>query len=448
MKIMQYFRHNNLPYNTLTSTQYIHEMVHRLESWGFNISDGSRGKPSFPADKDAAKAIAETAIALYENDSTSPYGKYSIGEYEYRKKAANGFKNEYGIEFHPEQIIFTPGGQFGISATFYAIEKLNPHSKIIAPSPWYVNHHELANMFSGERICETGCGENKFIKVDLLTSPEKRLNAGVLQKALDENKNEKIGAFLFCNPSNPLSQVTRYNEWLEIAKILDKYPETPIVMDEAFAEIIFDNDEKWSLLHAAPHLAERTFLMRSGTKALGLSGERLAVMVVPKKYVPIITSLQSRLIGNAPLTSQAGMAEAMITMTPQKKKKISDYYAKNCEYIHGEMKKLGILLDDNIKPEGGFYMLVNLSQLIGKKIPEAALEFIKKDNNLIENDVDIALSLMFGLLQPEKEGIALVPASFFGVDANKGILRISYSPNINELTKLVERLKKVLNNDA
>jgi aspartate/methionine/tyrosine aminotransferase len=445
-----YLRPNWLPADTLTPTQFIHEWAHHLEGKGYEIADASRGKPSFPADKDAAKAILATAEGLFWGGiNTSPYGKYSIGEKEFRTKVSEGFAREYGITFNTYNIIFTSGGQFAIAAIFNAIEQANPNSVIITPSPYYTNHYELAHMFAGENFYEKGRAPNKFKTIDLLKAENFRLTAPLIKQAADEviASGKKIGAFLFCNPMNPLSLVTNEAEWLEIAEVLRTHPETPIILDEAFAEIIFDNAPKWSLLHAAPDLLNRTFLMRSGTKALGFSGERLAVMYCPDKFLPTITSLQSRLIGNAPLTSQAGMAEAMY--------KISAYYQKNSDYIFDEIKKLGLLLHENLRPQGCFYLLINLQHLIGKKIPEAAQKFCPningKHKDVIENDVDIALSLLHGmdwnvnkLNEPKKlgkKGLALVPASYFGVDKKLGIMRLSFSVQKSELENIVAMLK-------
>jgi aspartate/methionine/tyrosine aminotransferase len=448
-----YLRPNWLPANTLTPTQFIHEWAHHLEGKGYEIADASRGKPSFPADKDAAKAVLATAEGLFWGGiNTSPYGKYSIGEKEFRTKAAQGFENEYGIPFNTYNMIFTSGGQFAIAAIFSAIEQANPNSVIITPSPYYTNHYELAHMFSGTNFYEKGTAPNKFKTIDLLKTPDFRLTGALVKQAADEvtSEGKNIGAFLFCNPMNPLSLVTNEKEWLEIAEVLRQHPETPIILDEAFAEIIFalaDTKEsiKWSLLHAAPDLQNRTFLMRSGTKALGFSGERLAVMYCPDKFLPTITSLQSRLIGNAPLTSQAGMAEAMSKMSLEKKAKISAYYKQNAEYIFEEVKKLGLLLSDKLIPEGCFYLLINLQQLIGKKIPEAAQKFCE-DKKIIENDVDIAISLLHGMDWNEdkkfgKKGLALVPASYFGVDTKLGVMRLSFSPHKSELEGIVAMLR-------
>lgn len=417
--------------NTVPLTQFYHEWVHELSARGFEIADGSRGKPSFPKDEAAEKAILDF---VKNAGAVFPYGTNAVGEKKFREQAATGFSKEYGINFSADEIIFTPGGQFGISAAFYLVEHLYPNSVIVSPKPWYLNHHDIACMFSADGFNAIP-QKDKFYAIDILDAGVKRISADLIQEAIDDCKKEgqKIGAFLFCNPMNPLGQVTRKNEWEQIAKTIDKYPDALILMDEAFAEIIFDNDYNCSILHAAPHLKNRMILFRSGTKALGYPGERLAVMAVPEKYLDILTAFQSRLLGSAPLTSQAGMAAAIANMSFEKKKKISDYYFANYKFLKrkiAENKNLKIISE----AEGGFYVLVDFSYLKGQKIPPLAKEILGGNADIISTDTQASISLMCGLLG-DKKGIATIPASAFGADENRLILRISFSSNKAEIER-------------
>jgi aspartate/methionine/tyrosine aminotransferase len=422
--------------NTVPLTQFYHEWVHELCARGFKVADGSRGKPSFPKDASAEKAILDF---VKNAGKVFPYGTNAVGEKKFREQAAAGFSKEYGINFSANEMVFTPGGQFGISAAFYLVEHLFPNSVIVSPKPWYLNHHDIACMFSNGFNAIPN--NDKFHAIDILDAGVKRLSAGLIQNAIDEcnKQNKKIGAFLFCNPMNPMGQVTRKNEWQEIAKTLDKYPDALILMDEAFAEIIFDNDYNCSILHAAPHLKNRMILFRSGTKALGYPGERLAVMAVPEKYLDILTAFQSRLLGSAPLTSQAGMAAAIANMSVASKQKISEYYFENYKFLKSkvaENKNLKILSE----AEGGFYVLVDFSSFKGKKIPALAKEILGDNADLISTDTQLSISLMCGLLGDNK-GIATIPASAFGANKNSLILRVSFSSNKDQIDLFFKMVK-------
>lgn len=430
---------NNI--NTIPLTQFFHEWVHFLEdNEGYKIADGSRGKPSFPKDADALKAVEE----LYKNSpDVFGYGTIPLGEEVYRTQAAKGFSNEYGTEFTASDIIFTQGGQFGIAATFYLIEKLYPNSYILAPKPWYLNHYDISGMFGANGFSAIP-NNDKFIGIDALKNENKKVSFKQLKNAAEQAKKQgkNIGAFLFCNPSNPLGTVYRKEDWEGISEIFDIIPDVPIILDEAFAEVIFNKNYNISLIQAHPKLKDRIILMRSGTKALGFPGERFAVMAVPQKYLPIYTSFQSRLLGNPSLSLQAGMGKAMEVMNEAKKGKISDYYSANYRFLKERLEKLDCC-KIVCEPEGGFYSLYDFSSLKGMKISERAKQILGNGADEVSNDVELAISLMVGGNSNGKNGVATIPASAFGIDAKKLILRISHSSYKTELEAIAENLKVI-----
>ena len=281
------------------------EWAHSLEKKGWDIADAGRGRPSFPADIDAVNALHDYTNQLLKSREAL-YGTSVLGERKHRKKAAEGFFKEYGMQFPTYEIIFTPGGQFGIAAAANLVASLNG-GYILTPRPWYVNHEVITSIYT------------KLHPIDFFD--EHKITPKNLQASIDSC--ERIGAFLFCNPGNPLGNIMRKSDWRALAPILEKH-DVPIILDEAFAEITFDLKFDISLIHALPQLADRIIIMRSGTKALGLPGERLALQRVPQKYMSVVEEFQSRLIGNAPLSGQAAMAAAFGNMSVQKKSAISN----------------------------------------------------------------------------------------------------------------------------
>lgn len=424
----------------VTNTQLIHEWAHALQAKGHHILDASRGRPSFPVDPDALHAMKQFFESITPT-ALIPYGTHPFGEYQHRHDMAQALAKLYNIPYTAEDIAFTPGGQFGISAAFYAIFKQQPRGVVLAPCPWYLNHHELAHMVQsllGERDAT-----DIFLPVLLLAEPNFRLTAHAIRKAI-ASSSEPIRAFLFCNPNNPLGIVTRKEEWKEIAALLHEYPDTPILLDEAFMEIIFDHDDHCSLLHAAPELASRTFLFRSGTKALGFPGERLAVMTIPKPYQDEMCYLQSRLIGNPSLSSQLGLTAAMATNPLSKYHRIASYYATHAHSLIETINELGIGLSKDFAPEGGFYTIIDLSRFLGTPIPDAAKAALDIAYDHCKTDTDIVFSLLFGVFQQPGYGLALIPASCFGIDGAKGYARLSFSIPDHEILLLKNTLTAMM----
>jgi aspartate/methionine/tyrosine aminotransferase len=419
----------------LTRTQFIHEWVHHLKSEGHDIIDASRGRPSFPVDDDTLDAMKSALDDTY--GSIFPYGTDALGEPSYRSAVANSLSEFYRMEVEPEQIIFTPGGQFFLYLTFKILHEQCPEGVFVTTSPGYLNYEELIKYASKEG------SEESLLKVELARDKNYLYSAKSLKEAL--NKNTKpISAFIFCNPLNPSGQVITRGEWLNFVELLHEY-DAPIIMDEAFIETVFSEDKDCSLLHVDQSLRNRIILLRSGTKAHGLSGERLCVAIVPKSMIEKFRFHQSRLLGNPPLLAQAGMAAAIKGLSETRIDNISRYYAENANKL---MAALDDIIGSNnyIKPDGGFFLLADFKHLLGKPMPLKAKTIMHIENDFIETDRDIMVALMLGIDDNYNKGAALIPGSYFGLSPHDGIMRISYSISRDEGEQLIERLSDMCGN--
>ena len=79
-----------------------------------------------------------------------------------------------------------------------------------------------------------------------------------------------------------------------------------------------------------------------------------------------------------------------------------------------------------INPNGAFYVMMNIEQLIGHTL----------GGRLIENDDDFAVALL------EKALVAVVPCSGFGA---KNFVRWSYAASMENIEKGLDRLEKFIN---
>jgi hypothetical protein len=89
--------------------------------------------------------------------------------------------------------------------------------------------------------------------------------------------------------------------------------------------------------------------------------------------------------------------------------------------------------DASYKPEGTFYILLDLSDLIGQPLNQAARAAVGKKER-IETDQDICYHLMF------EEHLMICPGSYFGLDTKKGFLRVTCSGGDTQLNKIMDRI--------
>lgn len=414
-------------------TQLIHEWVNALRAHGHDIADVSRGKPSFPAHGPALAAMQQSLAANAEGVIT--YGTHALGEASLKARAAACFSDIYGTTFKADHMAFTPGGQLGLYTTFKLLHQRTPGGVFISTTPGYLNYIELIELVTGNKAADA------VLPIALQKDTQFRFTPEHLRAALSNN-TRPIAGIILCNPLNPTGQVISAPEWQAFAAIL-KQCDAPIMLDEAFAEVIFTDDAHTSLLHAAPELQERTFLFRSGTKAFGMSGERLAVMALPAPYAEDFLFQQSRMLGNPPISGQAAMTAALESLDAQTGQQIRQYYQENAEFLIQELAKY-LPPEHIIRPEGGFYLLARFDSLIGAPICAAARAHLPHAGEHIKTDVELAASLIFGHGMLENKGVAMIPASFFGADPSECFMRISFSVSRQELGSMCRNLTAMI----
>lgn len=421
-------RYNHTSAHTLTGTQFVHEWVHHLSAQGHAIIDASRGKPSYPVDAAIWRAMQD-AIAGAQQD-VFPYGTDALGEPEYREAVAIALSDWYASAIDPAQIVFTPGGQFALNLSFTLLHKREPEGVFVSTAPGYLNYAELVRYV---------CGSAESLSpVILQSSRQYRFTATDLDAHL-RTLSRPIAGFVFCNPLNPTGQVISQAEWQDFATLLREY-DAPILLDEAFTEVAFKREP--SLLQVAPDLRERMFLFRSGTKAHGLPGERLAVSVVPPQWIEAFRFHQSRVLGNPPLLAQAGMTAALTHLTPARLSDLRQYYQANATKLQQRLRQIPAI-QQVIVPEGGFFLLAQMSAMMGGTIPPAAREAMGIANAHITTDEELMAALLFAGVSSQKAGVALMPGSYFGLEAGAGIMRISFSMAPAEIDQLLEALAEI-----
>jgi len=79
-----------------------------------------------------------------------------------------------------------------------------------------------------------------------------------------------------------------------------------------------------------------------------------------------------------------------------------------------------------VKPEGAFYVMVNISKVLNKEV----------DGKIIKD------SLTFSDLLLEKEKVAVIPGIAFGVD---DFIRLSYATSMENIEKGLNRIEDFVN---
>lgn len=433
---------------------------------GTDILMAGIGRPSYPIPTQPIKSIlsywhnlldkaenARVSIAsdniedpdiqseLYHHNAVINYNDPS-GCYLARKKAAAALDQWYGnmLGITAENILFTSGGAGGLYCIFDVINNRFPGGRILTTLPYYP-------LYKGSR------DRNNLFPIDIITNKLFSLTPDILEESIQSAYNlaKKDGSYpsaiVLCNPNNPLGTAFSEKEASGIVNVLKKYPDILIILDEAYAEMIFDQSLPRSLICVAPELKKRTILLRSATKALSAAGERMAITIsFDKELMQELLSINVDVCCHPPISLQHMYAEALAHLDFDDLQMSARFYQSQVKYALQRLKSMNIsLCHDTYEVKGTFYVIANLNELIGCQMSSEIARAIKKQTahepeikQMIECDEDIAYSLLF------ENHIMITPCSYLGIDPTLGYVRITCSAGLNNIEKIMDIIEQRL----
>lgn len=390
------------------------------------------GKPSAPVYQPIVDAELDYWESLDRSKSVQ-YGELE-GEEEYRGRMAKALNRLYQLDndcsFNEKHIHFTSGGRIAIQAISYLLRKSFSGKKVVTTSFYYPDHtgKSYANDLNHELIYAD------------ISSDFKGLTAAALNEALGVTAIEDVGAFIFSDPNNPTGTIVGKEEWVRIIEVFKRYPNVPIIIDEAYAEMVFDAPHESLISVAPPEIMENIILLRSATKGFSVSGERMAILASKnRKFMNKIMEYHAANLVHCPRSIQHAYTYAMEQFNAQEQIKLAAYYQPMVRRIELclQQNNLNIQHENYTNRPATFYVMADFSHLIGKPMHKSAKDYYIREKKAIENNVDLAMHLLF------EYKLAFMPMYFFGATADSGILRITCSFENNELEEVCSKLSRI-----
>lgn len=355
------------------------------------------------------------------------------GDDQSRHKMAQAMSAWYDCEVLAEDLLFTVGGAAAIHVIFKALKDMNadcPHFRVLTVYPYYTLYQSQ---------------EAHLHSIDVMKAPGYQLTATLLEQSIEEAYRLAAldggdpRALLLCEPNNPLSTVIDKQELSNIAQLLTKYPQIKIILDEAYAEMVLDGSKHRSLYSEAPALRDRIVVMRSATKALSAAGERMAFVLCKNTvFMNKLVAHHIHLFGHAPRSLQAAYAETMLHFSADQRRNLLNFYRLRVDYVFNRLQQMGAWMPDAAyKPQSTFYVLADLSDLLGTTLPSEAARALSR-SGLVKTDEDMVYALLF------KSRVMLAPMSYFGLDATLGFVRITCSDNLETLQWMMDKIEQAL----
>jgi len=372
----------------------------KMKANGIDVIGFGAGEPDF----DTPKNIREAAIKAIKEGKT----KYTVasGIIELKEAIIQKFKNENNLSYVPSQIIVSSGAKQCLSNVFQSI--LNPGDEVIIGSPYWVSYPELVKLSDGKPIYVETKEINKF-KLTI-----ENLNRVVTSKSK---------AIILNSPNNPTGTVYSREELMEIADFA-KVNNLIIISDEIYEKLLYGTNPHISIASLSEDTYKRTIVINGLSKAYAMTGWRIGYAAGSKEIISLMSNIQSHTTSNPNSIAQYASVEALNGDQDDVSAMIKQFKLRR-DYMVQRINNINNL--SCIKPEGAFYVMVNISNILNKLI----------DGRVIKNSLDFSNLLL------EREKVAVVPGIAFGVD---NYVRLSYATSMENIKHGLDRIARFVEN--
>ncbi|MBP3348998.1 MAG: pyridoxal phosphate-dependent aminotransferase [Clostridia bacterium] len=378
---------------TPSLTLAINAKAAALKSQGRDVVAFGAGEPDF----DTPDFIKEAAIEAIKNGVT----KYTpvAGTVDLKEAVCEKLKRDNHLDYKPSQIVVSNGAKHSLYNIFRVL--LNKGDEVIIPSPFWLSYPEMVT-FSG--------GESVFVET-------KDTDFKMTPAAFEAAITPRTKAVVINSPSNPNGAVYSSEELAAIAEVALKH-NVVIISDEIYEELIYDNTVHTSIAQISEEVKENTIIVNGMSKAFAMTGWRIGYAAAPEHVAKAMTSFQSHAASNPNSIAQYASAVAL-----RREKTFMDEMRGEFEARRNLIVELinGIDGLSCNKPGGAFYVMMNISALIGRSY----------------EGKEITGSLSFADILLDGANVAVVPGAAFGCDE---FVRLSYATSQENIKKGLERI--------
>lgn len=381
-----------------STTLAVDSLAKQMKEDGYDVIRFGTGEPDFNT-PDNINMAAIAAICDGKTKYTPAAGIPAL-----RKAIAKQLQDDCGLSYDYTQIVVASGAKHSVYIALAAIT--NPGDEIIIPAPFWVSYYEMVKMTGGVPVIVTAGEESGF-----------KVTASQVEAAI----TDKTKCLMLNNPSNPTGMIYSKDELKSIAEVCVKH-DLYILADEIYYKLIYDGIEFTSIASLGDEVKERCLLINGVSKSYAMTGWRIGYCAANKQLAKIMSNYLSHSTGAPSTISQWAAIEAI--NGPQKScEEMRKAFEERRDYIVQRMNSIpGVSC---IKPNGAFYVMMNIEKLIGRTL----------GGKLITNDDDFAVAFL------ESAYVATVPCSGFGM---KNFIRWSYAASMDNIKEALDRLEKFL----
>lgn len=353
----------------------------RLRSAGHKVFPFSLGEPDFdtPAHiRTAAKAALDAGATHYTPVTGTAELKSAICSATERYRGWRPATNEVAVTCGAKHALFN-----------IALALYQAGDEVIIPAPYWVSYPEQVRLLGATPVLPATREEDGF-----LLTPQ----------ALEAALTPRTKAVILCTPSNPTGSAYPESELRRLLDVLRRH-DCWIIVDEIYADLVYDGFKHVSLPTLAEDLRSRIIVVDGVSKTYAMTGWRIGWSIADAKLTQALDLVQGQSTTNAAAVSQAAAVAALNGSREEMYAMRAAFARRRTRMVHGLRSIEGVRCR---MPEGAFYAFPDVRGLYG----------IRWKDGTLQNDTDVAMWLL------EEAHVATVPGTPFGAP---GYLRFSYA---------------------
>jgi aspartate aminotransferase len=371
----------------------------RLREQGHRVFAFGVGEPDFST----PQSIRDAAKKVLEGGGASHYTAVT-GTAALKKAICAATSRDRGWQPSPEQVVVSCGAKHALFNLALALYE--PGDEVIIPAPYWVSYPEQVRLVGANPVIVATREEDNWL-----------LSEDALGKAL----TPRTKAIILCTPSNPTGAAYPRERLQALARVLST-SDCYVVVDEIYAELVYEGFQHHSLAALAPDLRDRLVVVDGVSKTYAMTGWRIGWSISPPALAKALDVIQGQSTTNPTALSQDAAIQALNGPREEVQRMRAAFAERRIRMVDGLNGVRGIRCR---KPDGAFYAFADVRGLYG----------LRAGDKTLATDEDVAYWLL------DTAHVAAVPGTPFGAP---GYLRFSYASSIETIDEGVAALRQAV----
>jgi aspartate aminotransferase len=372
-----------------------------MKSKGIDVISFGPGEPDF----DTPEHIKEAGIKAI-NEGFTRYTP-TPGIIELKEAICQKLARENNISYKPSQIVVSNGAKHALYNAVQAV--CDPGDEVIIPVPCWVSYTSIVELVGGKPVFLYTSEDNGF-QIDL--------------DELQQKITDKTVAIMLNTPNNPTGCAYTHDVLKGIAELAEKYG-FYIISDEIYEKLVYDDVKHYSVASFSDSIKDLTIVINGVSKSYAMTGWRIGYAAANPKVAKAMADIQSHETSNPNSIAQKASVVALAGDQEPVDMMIKEFGRRR----NAMVEKINAIPGLSCRqPDGAFYVMMNISKILGKSF----------EGQVLTDSMVFADTLL------EKAKVAVTAGAAFGpegVEVLDSFVRMSYATDMESIIEGVNRIK-------